>query len=110
MEWNEFFGEKFSLLVSGHVVPKIRFFKFTKNLPLEFFWIFTRNYFVLKAWNWMKVFFWGETLVFGFSCQNGPKCSFSSSMKIWSVIFFYLGSWDYKGENELQNELTKWVL
>ena len=58
----------------------------------------------------MKVFFWGETLVFGFSCQNGPKCSFSSSMKIWSVIFFYLGSWDYKGENELQNELTKWVL
>ena len=21
--------------------------------------------------------------------------------------FFYLGSWDYKGENELQNELTK---
>ena len=111
MEWNEFFGEKFSLLVSGHVVPKIRFFKFTKNLPLEFFWIFTRNYFVLKAWNWMKVFFWGETLVFGFSCQNGPKCGFQVQWKfeVWFFFIWALGiirvKMSYK--MNLQNEFCK---
>ena len=112
IEWNEFFGEKFYFLVSGHVVPKIRFFKFYEKSTLGIFLNFYTKLLCLKGLKLSEsIFFGGKPLFSDFHVKTVLNVVFQVQWKfeVWFFFIWALGiirvKMSYK--MNLQNEFCR---